>query len=272
MRSQPNKKQSAPSPALNIALQKLADVMAALRDPETGCPWDLQQDFESIAPYTIEEAYEVDEAIRNKDMHALREELGDLLFQAVYHAQIAQESGHFSLQDVIDGITEKMIRRHPHVFAEQHADSAEDVNAIWDREKDKEKAPARSLDDVPNSFPALLRAQKLQKRAARQGFEWPDSMAILDKLEEEIAELREAEAERDQEHIEEELGDLLFVIGDYARRHGINAETALRKANSKFQKRFNALEDDFKVKNKDMKKSSLDELIQGWKDSKARVG
>ncbi|HRQ60427.1 MAG TPA: nucleoside triphosphate pyrophosphohydrolase, partial [Alphaproteobacteria bacterium] len=198
----------------------LINVMTALRTPKTGCPWDLEQNFESIAPYTIEEAYEVADAIQRNDMTDLREELGDLLLQPIYHAQMASESGHFNIHDVIHDITAKMIARHPHVFGDREAQSASDVNAIWDERKAAEKAGQHkgALDGVAKALPALLRAEKLVKKAGKAGFIWPDINGVLEKMDEEIAELREAAAQNDPAALEEELGDVLFVLANYAQR------------------------------------------------------
>ena len=262
------KDKGAHSPPV-ISIERLKQVMSALRDPDSGCPWDLEQNFKSIAPYTLEEAYEVVDAIDRGDMINLREELGDLLFQSVYHAQMASEQGAFTLDDVINDVTEKMIYRHPHVFGEKTAKSAEDVNAIWDERKSQEKssvseASTSALDDVPLALPALLRAQKLQKRAAKTGFVWREASQILDKLEEEIAEIREAIASGKDESIKDEMGDLLFVMANLARHYGINAEEALRCGNAKFEKRFKGMEDDLKNDGKVMQNLTLDQMLELW--------
>lgn len=221
-------------------IMPLANVMARLRDPDMGCPWDIQQDFASIAPYTIEEAYEVADAIERGDMAALCDELGDLLLQVVFHSRMAEQAGHFRLQDVIDGITAKMIRRHPHVFDDA---SREDGHAQWESIKAAERAekePDRSaLAGVALAMPALLRAEKLQKRAARTGFDWPDTTGVIAKIEEELAEVHAAASRREQE---EEIGDLLFAVVNLARHKGIDPEVALRAANAKFECRFRMME------------------------------
>ncbi len=247
-------------------IEDLIELMRRLREPEIGCPWDLEQDFKSIAPYTIEEAYEVADAIERNDMKDLREELGDLLLQPVYHAQMAAEAGHFSFEDVVKDVVDKMEQRHPHVFGDMDANSAHDVNAIWDQRKKEEKAITQTsaIDGVTLGLPALLRAQKLQKKAAKTGFEWTDIKDILTKLEEELAELRDAIEEDDKDHISEELGDVMFVLTNIGRRYNINAETALRDTNTKFERRFRGLENDLKAQNIDLKDASLDEMIQGW--------
>ena len=244
-----------PSPA---DIMPLATVMARLRDPDTGCPWDIAQDFASIAPYTIEEAYEVMDAIERRDMEALRDELGDLLLQVAFHSRMAEQAGHFSLQDVIDGITRKMIRRHPHVFGE--GPRREDGHAQWEAIKAAERAEKEpdpsALAGVAMALPALLRAEKLQKRAARTGFDWPDPDGVVAKIEEELAEV--AAATTDAERTEE-VGDLLFAVVNLARHLKVDPEAALRQANSKFDRRFRAMEhmagDDFTALSLDAKEA-----------------
>ncbi|WP_420145053.1 nucleoside triphosphate pyrophosphohydrolase [Sphingobium sp.] len=222
-------------------IMPLAQVMAQLRDPDTGCPWDIAQDFASIAPYTIEEAYEVADAIERQDMDALRDELGDLLLQVAFHSRMAEQAGHFGLQDVVDAITAKMVRRHPHVFGE--GARREDGHAQWEAIKAAERAEKdpdpSALAGVASALPALLRAEKLQKRAARTGFDWPDTAGAVNKILEELEEVRSAVT---QQHKEEEIGDLLFSVVNLARHLKIDPETALRKANGKFDRRFRAME------------------------------
>lgn len=222
-------------------IMPLADVMARLRDPDTGCPWDIQQDFASIAPYTIEEAYEVADAVERNDMDALRDELGDLLLQVAFHSRMAEQAGHFALQDVIDAITQKMIRRHPHVFGE--GARREDGHAQWEAIKAAERAEKdpdpSALAGVATALPALLRAEKLQKRAARTGFDWPETVRVIDKIVEELDEVREAVT---QDEREEEVGDLLFAVVNLARHLKVDPETALRKGNAKFDRRFRSME------------------------------
>jgi nucleoside triphosphate diphosphatase len=220
----------------------LADIMARLRDRNAGCPWDLEQDFTSIAPYTIEEAYEVADAIERNDLEALKDELGDLLLQVVFHSQMASEQQSFDLQDVINGICDKMVRRHPHVFGDVAAAKAETVVANWETIKAQErsgKADDSALAGVALALPALLRAQKIQKRAARTGFDWPDVTGARDKIFEEIEEVDTATS---QEERADEIGDLLFAVVNLARFHDIDAETALKAANAKFERRFCAME------------------------------
>lgn len=252
-------------------IERLIEVMRALRNPDGGCPWDLEQDFASIAPYMIEEAYEVADAIDRGDMKDLREELGDLLLQPIYHAQMAAEADEFNIYDVINDITEKMISRHPHVFGDCAADSAEDVNAIWDERKKAEKSSSESLmDDVTLGLPALLRAQKLQKKAAKVGFEWQDVESVLVKLEEEIAEMRQALDNKDKDNQIEEFGDMLFVLVNLARVLDFNAEESLRLANEKFVRRFKGMEDDLKSQALDPSSLSLNEWIAIWKEQKRK--
>ncbi|MFN2259657.1 MAG: nucleoside triphosphate pyrophosphohydrolase [Parasphingopyxis sp.] len=222
------------------AIQRLTTIMARLRDPDRGCPWDLEQDFASIAPYTIEEAYEVADAIERDDLDALCDELGDLQLQVVFHARMAEEAGAFALSDVIRGIADKMVRRHPHVFGGDEEDTSKSPN--WEAIKAEERAAegqAGALDGVARALPALLRAQKLQKRAAGTGFDWPDASGPRAKVDEEIAELDDA---RNESQIIEEMGDLLFAIVNWARHLGIDAEAALLQANTKFERRFAAIE------------------------------
>ena len=237
-------------PSLDVSgadIMPLAQIMATLRDPGVGCPWDVEQTFATIAPYTIEEAYEVADAIARNDMPGLKDELGDLLLQVVFHARIAEEAQQFVLQDVIDGICAKMVRRHPHVFAAAAANAAKGdgmtVSTNWESIKAAEraeKADDRSaLADVALALPALLRAEKLQKRAARVGFDWPDDSGVYAKITEEIEEVRSAISKVDQE---EEIGDLLFSVVNLARHLGVDPEAALRGANSKFDRRFRAME------------------------------
>lgn len=222
-------------------IMPIAEVMARLRDPDTGCPWDIAQDFASIAPFTIEEAYEVADAIERNDMAALRDELGDLLLQVAFHSRMAEQAGHFALQDVIDGITQKMVRRHPHVFDEGTA--RENGHAQWETIKAAERAEKEPdpsvLAGVAIALPALLRAEKLQKRAARTGFDWPDTVGVIDKIAEELDEVRQAVT---QAHREEEIGDLLFAVVNLARHLKVDPEAALRAGNRKFDRRFRTME------------------------------
>lgn len=231
------------------AMLRLLDIIAKLRTPNTGCAWDLEQDFSTIAPYTIEEAYEVADAIDRKDMPELKEELGDLLFQVVFHSQMAKEEGAFTFEDVAEAINAKMIRRHPHVFANEDARTANQQVAAWEVIKAQERASkaesdttSSALDGVALALPSLLRAEKLQKRAARVGFDWTDAAQIFSKLDEEADEVREAIETGDTDKIEDEVGDLLFVAANLSRRLDIDPEQALRRANAKFERRFRAME------------------------------
>jgi MazG family protein len=228
---------------------RLLEIMDRLRDPEGGCPWDLEQTFHTIAPYTIEEAYEVADAIERDDKSDLREELGDLLFQVAFHSRMAAEEGAFEAADVAKAINDKMIRRHPHVFETADDRSSDEQVIAWEVVKAKEreakakgKAPASALDGVALSLPALLRAEKLQKRAARTGFDWTEADQIFDKLEEETAEVKEAITSGDPGAVQDEIGDLLFVVANLARRLNVDPEVALRQANAKFERRFRAME------------------------------
>jgi MazG family protein len=232
-------------------ISRLVEIMAALRNPVGGCPWDLEQDFASIRHYTIEEAYEVSDAIERQDWDDLREELGDLLFQPVFHAQMAQERGYFDIGDVIYSITEKLIRRHPHVFGEEAARNAEMAKGQWEAVKVEERAAKAVrkgntepslLDDVPQVLPALVRAEKLAKRAAKVGFDWPDFASVKAKVEEELSEVSQAAAEGHKAAVHEEIGDLLFAVANLARRAGVDSEAALRDANLKFTRRFHHVE------------------------------
>lgn len=236
-------------PVGQTEFERLVDLMAKLRSPETGCPWDLEQDFKTIAPYTIEEAYEVLDAIESGDFNELRDELGDLLLQVVFHSQMAQEAGHFDIHAVARSINDKMIRRHPHVFGNAATRSSEAQKGAWEAEKAKERAEKQSgnavqsaLSGVASALPALMRAEKLQKRAARTGFDWTNPEDIFAKLAEETEEVKEAMQGDDQAHLEEEIGDMLFVMANIARRLNVDPEVALRRANAKFTKRFHAME------------------------------
>lgn len=268
----PRTKKSVP-PTGSSSIQKLLDVMAQLRNPKGGCPWDLAQNFKTIIPYTIEEAYEVADAIEENDMEELKAELGDLLFQVVYHAQMASETGTFSFEDVVQGITAKMISRHPHVFGTGKAEKPEDVNVIWEARKDKEKKRQGAesiLDDVPRALPALKRAQKLQNRAARVGFEWPEAVNVLDKLEEEIGEMHAAIRGGRKEEVIDELGDLFFVLTNLGRMLGADCEDSLTHANNKFTRRFKGIENELKVRKIPLGKASLEEMEEIWQAQKKK--
>ncbi|MHA7874655.1 nucleoside triphosphate pyrophosphohydrolase [Roseivivax sp.] len=252
-------------------MPRLLAIMAALRDPEAGCPWDVEQDFDTIAPYTIEEAYEVADAIERADWGDLKGELGDLLFQSVFHAQIAQDRGLFDFDDVANGIADKMVARHPHVFgAESNAKSAEQQTRDWEAVKAAERAARAEtgvLEGVARGLPALTRAVKLQNRAARVGFDWPSTEEVIDKMIEEAQELREAE---DAAHREEEFGDLMFVMANLARHLKIDPEAALRAANAKFERRFGAVEAGLRARGKSPAESDLAEMDALWDAAKLR--
>jgi ATP diphosphatase len=257
--------------------RRLVAIMARLRNPARGCPWDIEQDFASIAPYTIEEAYEVADAIARGDMAALRDELGDLLFQVVYHARMAEEAGAFAWDDVVGAISEKMIRRHPHVFGDESRDkTADQQTADWERAKADERARAGkqageragALAGVAVGLPALTRAVKLQNRAARVGFDWPDAGAVLDKIAEESAELVEAQGAGDAGRVAEEYGDLMFVMANLARHLRVDPEAALRAANAKFTRRFEAIEAALAADGRTPAESDLAEMDALWDAAK----
>lgn len=258
-------------------MERLLEVMARLRDPEGGCPWDIEQDFASIRPYTIEESYEVADAIDRGDMAALKEELGDLLLQVVYHAQMAREAGLFDFEAVAESIADKMVARHPHVFGDADVASAAGQTRAWEAHKSAEreaKAAAAGvtpsvLDDVALALPALMRAEKLQKRAARVGFDWPETDGTIVKVEEEIAELRRALAAGRPEEVADEVGDLLFSVVNLARRVGADAEDALRASNAKFERRFRAMERTAAAERVPLAERDLDALERLWIAAKA---
>ncbi len=259
------------------ALARLLTVMARLRDPVSGCPWDQVQDFRSIAPYTIEEAYEVSDAIHNgddeaPDWTALRDELGDLLFQVVYHARMAWESGRFGFAAVADGIARKMVRRHPHVFGQDEARTEQEQGLAWEAQKQAERharAETGTLAGVPAALPALTRAAKLTRRAARVGFDWPDAAAVLDKLEEEAAELRAELPQADRARLADELGDLLFVLANLARKLDLDPEQCLRAANAKFERRFGAVERALAEAGSSPADATLEAMEAHWQAAKA---
>ena len=266
-------------------ISRLIEIMAALRDPVAGCPWDIEQDFSTIAPYTIEEAYEVADAIERGDLDDLRDELGDLLLQVVYHARMAEEEGSFSFGDVVEAVTRKMIRRHPHVFGDEAARSAGMAKGMWEKIKAEEKAEKRAarlargldpedhgqgfLDGVPLVHPALTRALKLQEKAARVGFDWKEAKPILDKIEEEIGELREALEKGETAATTDEFGDVLFAFVNFGRHLGIDAEEALRGTNEKFRARFHHVEAALAASGRSLDEASLDEMETLWQQAKA---
>ncbi|WP_111734187.1 nucleoside triphosphate pyrophosphohydrolase [Roseovarius amoyensis] len=254
-------------------MPRLIEIMRRLRDPDTGCPWDIEQDFDTIAPYTIEEAYEVADAIERQDWDELRGELGDLLLQVVFHAQIARDRGLFGFDEVADSIADKMVARHPHVFGDESRDkTAEQQTRDWETVKAAERAAREQtgvLDGVAMGLPALMRAVKLQKRAARVGFDWPDATQVLDKIAEEAAELTEAAADQPQERVEEEMGDLLFVVANLARHLKVDPEIALRRANAKFTRRFRQIEAALSDQDRRPEDATLAEMDALWDAAKA---
>jgi len=255
------------------SIEALLEIMAALRDPDGGCPWDVEQNFKTIAPYTIEEAYEVADAIHEGDMEALKAELGDLLFQVVYHARMAEEAGHFDFHEVVKSISEKMLRRHPHVFGEEDIATAEAQTKNWEALKAEERAKSGKsesfLDDVPRALPALTRAEKLTKRVARVGFDWQSVDFVYYKLQEEIRELREAAETNDPARIQDELGDVLFVAANLCRKYGIDPEVALDGTNRKFISRFQFIEREAKERGKPLEDLLLEEMDEIWERAKA---
>ena len=255
-------------------INKLLEIMDRLRDPETGCPWDLEQDFSTIAPYTIEEAYEVADAIHREDMAALRDELGDLLFQVVFYARMAQEAGAFAFGEIVDGICDKMLRRHPHVFGSRVERAAGLREGSWERIKAAERSgdgDDSALAGVARSLPALMRAQKLGRRAAGVGFDWPDRKGVREKIFEELDELEEAVGTRDPAQVEEEFGDLLFAIVNLARHLDVDAEKSLAGANAKFERRFREMERAIAESGGRLQNQELESLEEAWRSAKRRL-
>lgn len=274
----------------NYNLDDLLYLMSRLRDPETGCPWDIKQTFASIVPHTIEEAYEVADAIEKQDYPHLKEELGDLLFQVIFYSQMGKEQQHFEFEDIIHTLVQKLVRRHPHVFpsGELHSEnndirlSDDEIKGRWEQIKAQEReekelaaSPQKSqsdyvsiLSDIPNVLPALQRAEKLQKRAATVGFDWPEATQVLDKIEEEIGELREAMAENNQANIQDELGDLMFAMTNLARHVNVKSEMAVRSTNQKFVDRFQYIEQVLHEKGVALEDASLEEMEALWQKAK----
>ena len=262
------------APEMLHQLDRIIDIMRRLRDPETGCPWDVEQDFSTIAPYTIEEAYEVADAIQRGDVEDIKDELGDLLLQVVFHARIAQEAGLFSLADVARGISDKMVARHPHVFGDETRPEANQQSRRWEDLKAAERArrgQAGVLDDVAAGLPPMLRALKLQKRAARVGFDWPDINPVIDKLHEETAELHAELAQEpiDMAKVEDEVGDVLFVAVNLARQAGVDPETALMACNRKFEHRFRYIEQQIEKNGQNLNDVTLEEMERHWQAAKS---
>jgi ATP diphosphatase len=266
-------------------ISRLIEIMAALRTPKSGCPWDLEQDFASIAPYTIEEAYELAEAIERGDYADLADELGDLLLQVVFHARMAQEKNLFEFGDVVEAITKKLIRRHPHVFGDTRDLSPDQVKQLWGKIKAQEKAeralrrgpdapPEENglLSNIPHALPGLTRAVKLQSKASSIGFDWNDARLVLDKIKEEIAECEEALAAGNSAHIREEMGDLLFAVANLARHVDVDPEDSLRATNAKFERRFAYIERKLEQSGRALQDASLEEMDALWNEAKAGEG
>ena len=257
-------------------MNDLLQIMAKLRDPDGGCPWDVEQDFSTIAPYTIEEAYEVADAIERGNMDDLKGELGDLLLQVVFHAQMAAEAGHFKYADVVNSISEKMVVRHPHVFGDMTVEDADAQTAAWETQKAAERAAKAeaaglvpsALDDVASGLPALMRAEKFHKRAARVGFDWPSPAPVVDQVREELDEVIAEIDGGDPDRLEDEIGDLLFTCVNLARKLGVDPETALRRTNAKFESRFRAVEGYAVADDRALPDMTLDEMEALWKRAK----
>ncbi|WP_226581853.1 nucleoside triphosphate pyrophosphohydrolase [Acuticoccus sediminis] len=255
---------------MTAPIDRLRTIMAQLRDPNGGCAWDLAQTYETIAPYTIEEAYEVADAIERGDIDDLKDELGDLLLQVVFYAQMAAERGDFAFDDVCDAISEKLIRRHPHIFSDGPAKTPEEIKAMWDIIKAEERAgkPNGILDDVPVNFPPLARAQKLQKRMAKIGFDWPDATGVVDKVAEELEEFASAVRSGEHDEIEAEFGDLLFTLVNYARHLDIDADSALRGANARFTARVRHMDAAVRAEGRTLGDLEAAALEERWTDAK----
>lgn len=255
-------------------IDRLLDIMARLRDPKSGCPWDVEQTFKTIAPYTIEEAYEVADAIEREAIDELKGELGDLLFQVVFHAQMAEEAGHFDFDDVARGISDKMEARHPHVFGDIKVADADAQTLAWEDRKAAERAQSGSvsaLDGVPLPLPALTRAEKIGKRAARVGFDWQAAADVLEKVREETREVEAELPDGSPQRIEEEIGDLLFTVAQLARKCGVDPELALRRANNKVETRFRRMEQDMAADGMDLRDSDMAELEKRWLAAKSSL-
>ncbi len=264
-------------PSSTPPIERLKDIMAKLRDPESGCPWDVEQDFATIAPYTIEEAYEVADAIERDDTDDLRDELGDLLLQVIFHARMAEEAGHFNFDDVANSISDKMVRRHPHVFGDVNVESAEAQTMAWEQQKAQERREKGGsedvsvLDGVAKGLPALLRSYKLQKRAARVGFDWPDPKSAFKKLEEEMGELsEEIDGGTDQATLLDEFADVLFCAVNLARKLEIDPEAALRYGNAKFERRFGYVEATLREQGRAPEDCTLAEMDELWDQGKSQ--
>lgn len=267
------------SASFDTEMSRLLAIMAKLRDPENGCPWDIEQSFETIAPHTIEEAYEVADAIEQKDWPHLQEELGDLLLQVVFHAQMAKDESLFDFNAVAKSIADKMVKRHPHVFGDEVIETADAQTVAWEQQKEKERKekaarqgeqPPSALDGVAGGLPSLTRALKIQKRAVRVGFEWPDVDGVLDKIREELGEVEDEihHAEPSKERIKDEIGDLLFTVVNLARWADVDPDSALRSCNAKFERRFKVMEAGVRADGKEMSEASLEEMERHWQAAK----
>lgn len=261
---------------MSAAIDRLVQVMARLRNPNGGCPWDLEQSFKTIAPHTLEETYEVIEAIEQNDTKAMKDELGDLLFQIIFHAQMGSEANLFTLDEIATHVTDKMIERHPHVFGDRNVDTAQGVVTNWENDKAKKREaaangkPVSALDGVTTALPASTRAVKLQNRAARVGFDWPDARDIIAKIREEITELEnEIDAKDNHDAVEDEFGDVFFAVINLARRLKVDPETALRRTNRKFESRFRGIEQKLAAQGRDIQNATLDEMEKIWNEVKA---
>ena len=256
---------------LSKELEELLSTFRSLRDPDTGCAWDREQTFKSIASCAIEEAYEVADAIDREDFKSLKSELGDLFFQVVFHAEMANEKGIFNLKDVINELNDKLVRRHPHVFSNQNALSSEESLTIWEDIKAQERKTQKLdslMDDVPKNLPSLLRAKKLQKRAARVGFDWKDANKVIDKIEEELEELKIEHSKNNKDKLAEEVGDILFTIVNLTRHYDLDPEDIMRRSNLKFEQRFKAMEKYAEQNNLELKGMSVDQLENVWQKIK----
>ena len=258
----------------NTGMERLLGIMSQLRNPDGGCPWDLKQTFETILPHTLEEAYEVADAIESGDRDQLRDELGDLLFQVVFYSQLGKEEGSFQFADISNAMADKLLRRHPHVFGDVHAKDGDEALANWEAIKQTERTAKQQhsvLDDIPKALPGMQRAAKIQKRAANVGFDWPEVAPVFDKLDEEVAEIHEAYASGDREHVLDELGDLMFMCVNLARHMKANPEQVMRAANDKFERRFRIMEAQLQADGLNIAEQDIDDLEVAWQKAKLQA-